>query len=191
MRISREGDLGPDGKSPVELRRGIEVGHIFQLGDKYTKAMKASVLDQNGKSQYPFMGCYGIGVTRTMAAAIEQNHDENGIVWPAPIAPFQVYLALIGKKQETKALGEEIYQELSQAGVEVLFDDRGLGPGPMFKDADLLGLPLRVLLGERDYEKSGELEIKVRKTGQVHKVKKEMAITKTQELLRELLDGHV
>ena len=187
VRLAKAGDFAADRKTKVEFKRGIEVGHIFQLGDKYTKSMDASVLAQNGKKQFPLMGCYGIGVTRTMAAAIEQNHDENGIVWPAPIAPFHVYLAVIGKKDETKALAEELYAQLAQAGVETLFDDRGMGPGPMFKDADLLGLPIRVLLGERDYEKTGELEIKVRKSGEVHKVKKTELADKVKEILSGLM----
>lgn len=186
LRLAKVGDLAIDGKTPVEFRKGIEVGHIFQLGDKYTKSMDASVLAQNGKKQFPLMGCYGIGVTRTLAAAIEQNHDENGIVWPAPIAPFQLYFAVIGKKDETKELAEEIYSKFKQAGIEVLFDDRGLGPGPMFKDADLLGLPVRVLLGERDYEKTQEFEIKLRKSGDSYKAKKEELVSKVQELLKGL-----
>ncbi len=186
LRLAKIGDFALDGKTPVEFRKGIEVGHIFQLGDKYTKSMDASVLAQSGKKQFPLMGCYGIGVTRTLAAAIEQNHDENGIIWPAPIAPFQVYFAVIGKKDETKSLAEEIYKELNETSIETLFDDRGMGPGPMFKDSDLLGLPFRVLLGERDYEKTGELEIKIRATGESFKVKKEDLISKVQELLKGL-----
>ncbi len=186
LRLAKEGDLAHDKKTPVKFRKGIEVGHIFQLGNKYTKSMKATVLDQNGKKVTPLMGCYGIGVTRTMAAAIEQNHDENGIIWPAPIAPFDIYFAVIGKKDETKSLSNEIYQDLKRSGVDVLFDDRGMGPGPMFKDADLLGLPVRAVLGERDYNATGELEVKVRSTGESFKVKKEELVTKVKELLKGL-----
>lgn len=186
LRLTRDGDLAHDKKTPIKMRKGIEVGHIFQLGDKYSKSMGATVLDQNGKKAVPLMGCYGIGVTRTMQAAIEQNHDENGIVWPAPIAPFDVYFGVIGKKEETKALSTEIYNSLKSDGLEVLFDDRGMGPGPMFKDADLLGLPLRIVLGERDYATSQELEIKVRKSGDTYKVKKEDASAKIKELLKDL-----
>lgn len=186
LRLAREGDLAHDKKTAVVFRKGIEVGHIFQLGNKYTKTMNATVLDQNGKKVTPLMGCYGIGVTRTMAAAIEQNHDENGIIWPAPIAPFDVYFAVIGKKEETKKLSNDIYQELKQAGIDILFDDRGMGPGPMFKDSDLLGLPLRIVLGERDYNATGELEIKVRSSGESFKVKKEKLASKVNELLKEL-----
>ncbi len=183
LRLAKEGDLGPDKKSVVSCRKGIEVGHIFQLGDKYSKAMKAKVLDQNGKSVTPLMGCYGIGVTRTLAAAIEQSHDENGIIWPQSIAPYHVYFAVIGKSAEIKNLANSIYQELQDSGIEVLFDDRGMGPGPMFKDADLLGLPYRVVLGERDFNKDGMLEIKERKTGEVIKVSKDELCGKLKGLL--------
>jgi prolyl-tRNA synthetase len=186
FRLAKEGDVAHDRKTPVHFRKGIEVGHIFQLGDKYTKSMQATVLDQNGKNLIPLMGCYGIGVTRTMAAAIEQNHDENGIIWPAPIAPFDVYFAMIGKNADTKKLAEEIYQDLIKANIEVLYDDRGMGPGPMFKDADLLGLPIRIVLGERDYLESGELEVKVRKTGDVLKVKKDNIIQEVKVILAKL-----
>jgi prolyl-tRNA synthetase len=186
LRLAKEGDLAFDKKTPVKFRKGVEVGHIFQLGNKYTKSMKASVLDQNGKKVTPLMGCYGIGVSRTMAAAIEQNHDENGIIWPAPIAPFDLYFAVIGKKEATKTLSNEIYKELKSSGVDVLFDDRGMGPGPMFKDADLLGLPVRLVLGERDYEASGELELKIRHSGESIKVKQEELAAKIKEILANL-----
>lgn len=148
--------------------------------------MKATVLDQNGKKLTPLMGCYGIGISRTMAAAIEQKNDENGIIWPAAIAPFDAYFAVIGKKEETRELSENIYKELTSKGIDVLFDDRGMGPGPMFKDADLLGLPLRITLGERDFEASGELEIKIRSTGESIKVKQIDLDTKVKELLMQL-----
>jgi prolyl-tRNA synthetase len=183
LRLARSGDLGPDKKTKVVERKGIEVGHIFQLGDKYTKSMKATVLDQNGKHATPLMGCYGIGISRTMAAAIEQCHDENGMIWPKAISPYHVYFAVIGKKEETRKLADEIYESIKKAGVEIIYDDRGLGPGPMFKDSDLLGLPLRIVLGERDFANSGELEIKERKSGKSYKVKPDDLITKIQELL--------
>jgi prolyl-tRNA synthetase len=186
IRMAKEGDVAHDGKTPVVFRKGIEVGHIFQLGDKYTKTMKATVLDQNGKKQIPLMGCYGIGISRTMASAIEQCNDENGIIWPAAIAPFDAYFAIIGKKEETKALSLEIYNELKRNSIDVLLDDRGMGPGPMFKDSDLLGLPLRIVLGERDYNESGELEIKVRKSGESIKVKKQDLALRVKEVLKKL-----
>ena len=181
LRLAKEGDFTVDGKYPVILKRGIEVGHVFQLGDKYTKGMGVQVLDKNGKLATPLMGCYGIGVTRVVASAIEQSHDENGIIWPKAIAPYQIYFATIVKKEETKKLADEIYADLLKAGFEVLYDDRDQGPGFKFKDADLIGLPLRLVLGERDYEASGELEIVARKSGQIIKVKKEDLV---QELKR-------
>jgi len=186
LRMAKEGDLAEDKKTPVIFRKGIEVGHIFQLGNKYTKSLKASVLDQNGKAVTPLMGCYGIGVSRTMASAIEQYHDENGIIWPAPIAPYDVYFAVIGKKGPTKELSNVIYKELKAASIDVLFDDRGIGPGPMFKDADLLGLPIRVVLGERDFDKTGEFELKIRSTGVVIKVKQDLLVETIKSEIKKL-----
>lgn len=186
LRLAKESDFAMDGKTPIKIRKGIEVGHIFQLGNKYTKAMNVTVLDQNGKKVNPLMGCYGIGVSRTMAAAIEQHHDENGIIWPPQIAPYHVYFAVIGKKEETKSLAVDLYEEIKKSGLEVLLDDRGMGPGAMFKDSDLLGLPVRVLLGERDFNQTGELELKVRKTGETIKVKKENLVSELNKIILEL-----
>lgn len=186
LRLAKSGDFGPDGKTKIEMRKGIEVGHIFQLGDKYSKSMNASVLDQNGKKVFPLMGCYGIGVSRTLAAAIEQNHDENGIIWPLPIAPYEVYFATLAKSDENRKICDDLYNELTALGIEVLMDDRGLGFGAMLKDADLLGLPVRVLFGERDYEKSGELEIKIRHSGETRKVKKDQLVSELKSILTDL-----
>ncbi|MBL7664193.1 MAG: proline--tRNA ligase [Bacteriovoracaceae bacterium] len=186
LRMAKAGDLDQTGKHKIEIKRGIEVGHIFQLGDKYTKAMKATVLDQSGKPMIPLMGCYGIGVTRTLQAAIEQNHDENGIVWPKPIAPYHIYLAYIGKKDSTKELATGLYQELKDNGFEVLFDDRGLSPGIMFKDSDLLGLPMRIVLGERDYEATQQLEVTVRKTQQKSLVKRDAFISEIKKIWQSI-----
>lgn len=186
IRSSKAGDLCPISGKPVVVKKGIEVGHVFQLGDKYTKAMNVTVLDKSGKSITPIMGCYGIGTTRTVAAAIEQHYDKDGIIWPAAIAPYHVYFGIIGKAEATLGLADEIYRELNAAKIETILDNRGQGPGVMFKDADLLGLPLRLVLGERDYNESGLLEIKIRKTGEVHKVKRSELVTKIQELLKNL-----
>lgn len=184
MRLAKEGDyIGDD---QIVLKKGIEVGHIFQLGDKYTKSMKVTVLNEKGQAVIPIMGCYGIGVTRVLAAAIEQNNDKDGIIWPASIAPYDVYLCFIGKTPEIKAVAESIWDDFKKAGLEVLFDDRQLGPGQMFKDADLLGLPLRVVIGERDYNASGEIEVKLRKTGEVIKAKKDELVNLTKQKLQEL-----
>ncbi len=184
LRLSKAGDLTMDGKHTVVEKRGIEVGHVFQLGDKYTKDMKVGILDQNGKLVTPLMGCYGIGVTRVVAAAIEQNHDENGIVWPKAIAPYQVYFATIVKAEEFAKIADDIYADMTKAGIEVVYDDRNVGPGNKFKDSDLLGLPIRVVLGERDFGASGELEVILRKTGEVKKVKREELISTLQNLLK-------
>jgi prolyl-tRNA synthetase len=184
LRLARAGDLTLDGKHTVVEKRGIEVGHVFQLGDKYTKDMKANILDQNGKLVTPLMGCYGIGVTRVVAAAIEQNHDENGIIWPKSIAPYHVYFATIVKAEEFAKIADDLYKEMMAAGIEVVYDDRNVGPGNKFKDSDLLGLPYRVVLGERDFGATGELEVIDRKSGAVTKVKKEELVSTLKNLLK-------
>ena len=163
LRLAREGDLSPQGQDKVVIKRGIEVGHIFQLGDLYSKALKVSVLDKNGRAVAPLMGCYGIGVTRIIAAVIEQHHDDKGIVWPKNIAPYDLSLVVVGKSESIKKKGEEIYHSLQAAGLDVLYDDRDAGAGFKFKDAELLGLPLTVVLGEKTFNSSGELEIIERK----------------------------
>ncbi len=184
LRLAKEGDF--IGDDQIVIKKGIEVGHIFQLGDKYTKAMKVTVLNEQGKGITPLMGCYGIGMTRVLASAIEQNNDKDGIIWPASIAPYDAYLCFIGKTPETKALVEGIWEDFKKEGLEVLFDDRQLGPGMMFKDADLIGLPLRVVIGERDYLATGEIEVKVRKTGETLKVKKDELLPTVKAKLKEL-----
>jgi prolyl-tRNA synthetase len=183
MRLAKDGDyIGDD---QIVLKKGIEVGHIFQLGDKYTKAMKATVLNEQGKAIIPLMGCYGIGMTRVLASAIEQNHDKDGIIWPASIAPYDLYLGYIGKAPEFKEIVEAIYSDLKK-NYDILFDDRQLGPGMMFKDADLIGLPIRVIIGERDFNASGDIEVKIRKTGETLKVKRDELGSVIQKKLQEL-----
>jgi prolyl-tRNA synthetase len=184
MRMAKEGDF--IGDDQIVLKKGIEVGHIFQLGDKYTKSMKVTVLNDQGKGVTPLMGCYGIGVTRVLASAIEQSNDKDGIIFPPSIAPYDLYLGYIGKTPETKEIVEGLYKEFKKAGLEVLFDDRQLGPGMMFKDADLIGLPVRVILGERDFLATGEIEIKVRKTGETIKVQKDELLVTIKKKLEEL-----
>ena len=184
LRLARSGDLTIDEKAVVVEKRGIEVGHVFQLGDLYSKKMKVGILDQNGKLVTPLMGCYGIGVTRVVAAAIEQNHDQNGIIWPVAIAPYHVYFASIVKSDEYSKIADEIYHEIKSAGIEVVYDDRNVGPGFKFKDSDLLGLPFRVVFGERDFQASVELEIVNRKTGEVKKVKRAELLSTLKELLK-------
>ncbi len=146
-----EGDPSPDGRGHLIIKRGIEVGHIFQLGNKYSAALKATALDENGKQKILEMGCYGIGVSRLVAAAIEQNHDERGIIWPPSIAPYQVALLPMNmhKSERLRAAAEQIYHDLQRAGIDVLFDDRRERPGVMFADMELIGIPHRLVLGER------------------------------------------
>lgn len=159
-----EGDPSPDGQGVLEIKRGIEVGHIFQLGKKYSEALDASVLDENGKKAIMQMGCYGIGVTRVVASAIEQNHDDRGIIWPDSIAPFQVALVTLGGKKsaDVRENAETLYQELRAAGIDVLLDDRDARPGFKFSDMELIGIPHRIVISERGL-KSGELEYKHRR----------------------------
>ena len=159
-----EGDASPTGKGTLRIARGIEVGHIFQLGRKYSEPMKAVVLDESGKETALLMGCYGIGVTRIVAAAIEQNHDERGIIWPVPIAPFQVVLVPINlhKSARVRELSDQLYDGFSAAGIEVLYDDRDARPGVKFADAELLGIPHRLVVGERGID-AGKLEYRGRR----------------------------
>jgi prolyl-tRNA synthetase len=158
-----EGDPSPGGRGTLRIARGIEVGHIFQLGTKYSTPMKAVVLDESGREVTLFMGCYGIGVTRIVAAAIEQNHDERGIIWPEPIAPFQVVLVPLNlqKSARVREVTDRLYAELCAEGIEVLLDDRDARPGVKFADAELLGIPHRVVVAERGLE-SGRLEYRRR-----------------------------
>ncbi len=159
IRNAIAGDRSPDGNGTLELCRGIEVGHIFQLRTKYSEAMKATFLDEGGKSQLLEMGCYGIGVSRIVAAAIEQGNDKKGIIWPLPMAPFRIAIAPIGyrKSAEVKTVADQLYDELQAAGIDVLLDDRDERPGVMFADLELIGVPHRVTIGERGL-KEGKIE---------------------------------
>lgn len=167
IRLMAEGDPCPHCGAAVKKARGIEVGQVFKLFTKYSQAMHATYLDENGKEQPMVMGCYGIGVGRTMAAAVEQNNDKDGMIWPAAIAPYHVLVVPVNVKDEaSNAKAEEIYQVLQKAGLEVVIDDRKERPGVKFKDADLIGYPLRVVVGPKTLT-TGELEVKVRRTGEV------------------------
>jgi len=180
LRSVIEGDPSPDGKGKLLIKKGIEVGHIFQLGNKYAKALNATVLDQNGKSQIMNMGCYGIGVSRIVAAAIEQNHDDNGIIWPNALAPFQVGIVPLNahKTPEVMAVAEQLYADLQAAGVEVLLDDRDkkTSPGVKFADMELIGIPHRLIVSDRGLA-AGELEYKARGADDNVILKKGDAIT--------------
>jgi prolyl-tRNA synthetase len=161
------GDLSPDGKGTLEIKRGIEVGHIFQLGDKYSQAMNCGVLDENGKHRILNMGCYGIGVSRIVAAAVEQNHDKYGIIWPDAIAPFRVAIVPMNmhKSPRVEEIAESLYTQLTEAGVEVLFDDRKERPGVMFNDMELVGIPHTIVIGERNLDEN-KVEVKNRRSGE-------------------------
>ncbi len=164
IRNAERGDPSPSGRGTLQIARGIEVGHIFQLGRLYSEAMKASVLDEQGKALTMFMGCYGIGVTRVVAAAIEQNHDANGIIWPEAIAPFQVVLVPINyqKSVRVQEAADALYEQFNAAGIDVLLDDRDARPGVKFADSELMGIPHRIVIGERGLS-SGNLEYRHRR----------------------------
>jgi prolyl-tRNA synthetase len=164
IRNVREGDPSPTGRGRLKIARGIEVGHIFQLGSKYSEPLKARVLTESGSEVTLLMGCYGIGVTRVVAAAIEQNHDERGIIWPEPLAPFQVVLVPLNlqKSARVREVADRLYDELTASGLEVLYDDRDARPGVKFADAELLGIPHRLVVGERGLE-AGRLEYRYRR----------------------------
>jgi prolyl-tRNA synthetase len=167
LRNVEAGESSPDGKGVLAIARGIEVGHIFQLGDKYSQAMQAKVLDEQGEAVVLKMGCYGIGISRIVAAAIEQNHDDRGIIWPSAIAPFTVALLPMNmhKSQRLREAAEEVYQRLQAAGIEVLFDDRRERPGVMFADAELIGIPHRLIIGEKGLD-NRKIEYKGRRDKQ-------------------------
>ncbi len=171
LRNVEEGDLSPDGKGTLAIERGIEIGHVFYLGTKYSKAMNATFLDTDGKPKHFEMGCYGIGITRLPAAAIEQNHDERGIVWPDAIAPFTVVVCPVGadRSEAVKAAADELYAGLLAAGVDVIIDDRGERPGAMFADWELIGVPHRVTIGDRGL-KEGMVEYQHRRDTAATKV---------------------
>ena len=174
------GDLSPDGKGVLAIERGIEVGHVFYLGTKYSKAMNATFLDVNGKPQFMEMGCYGIGITRLPAAAIEQNHDDKGIIWPDALAPFTVVICPISPDRfpEVKAAADTLYAELLAAGVDVMLDDRNERPGAMFADWELIGVPHRVTIGDRAL-KEGQVEYQHRRDAAATKV----AVAEVRDML--------
>jgi prolyl-tRNA synthetase len=172
-----EGDPTPGGNGTLSIARGIEVGHIFQLGTKYSKALGATVQDQDGHDRVMEMGCYGIGITRIVGAAIEQNHDENGIIWPEPLAPFDVVLVPINmhRSNDVREAAEALYAELQDMGLEVLFDDRDARPGVKFADAELLGIPQRLVVSDRSLA-AGELEYRHRRDSESRNLKREEAL---------------
>ena len=184
LRNAVEGDASPDGNGKLVIKRGIEVGHIFQLGTKYSEAMKANVIGESGKAVTTTMGCYGIGVTRVIAAAIEQNHDDRGIVFPESIAPFQMVIVPINYNKSTrvKDLADTLYQQCLGAGIEVLLDDRKERAGIMFADSELLGIPHRMVLSDTHAD-NGNVEYKARNNADKVEVKFIDALTFIQSKL--------
>ena len=176
------GDPTPGGSGTLSIARGIEVGHIFQLGDKYSEAMGATVQDPDGKNRVMEMGCYGIGITRIVGASIEQNHDENGIIWPGPLAPFDVVLIPINlqRSEIVRDAAEALYADLSERGYNVLFDDRDARPGVKFADAELIGVPHRLVISERNLA-AGEIEYRHRRDTESRNLKREEALNLLEE----------
>ena len=183
LRIAKEGDKCPESDGTLKSYRGIEVGHVFYLGKKYAEKMNGVFLDKNGKSQFYEMGCYGIGVTRTVQACIEQSHDQDGIVWPRAIAPFDIHICHLDPKDEQATnFINKIVAQLEEKKIEVFIDDRDERPGVKFKDADLLGFPVRLVVGKKGFE-SDQIEVVLRKTKEVYKLPKERVVQKIFELL--------
>jgi len=185
IRNAVEGDLCPVCGKPLQATRGIEVGHIFKLGTKYSEAMNATVLDQKGQAVPLVMGCYGIGISRTMAASIEQNHDENGIIWPMPIAPFQVIIVPVNaKKEDQMSTALALYNQLQEQGVEVLLDDRDERAGVKFKDADLIGIPVRITVGPKALQEN-QVEVKKRWENEIQHVAIDQVVDAILEIIHQ------
>lgn len=191
LRIVNAGDPCPRCGQPIKTARGIEVGHVFKLGTKYSKAMKAVYLDKDGQEKIMIMGCYGIGVGRTVAAGIEQNHDDNGIIWPMPLAPYQVIISPVNINEITiRETAEYLYNAMITEGVEVLYDDRDERAGVKFKDADLIGIPLRVTVGHKNLQ-DGNVELKIRKTGANELCPLQDIVGRVREIIRQELNPDI
>jgi prolyl-tRNA synthetase len=190
LRLVQAGEPCPRCQAALNAYRGIEVGHVFKLGDKYSRSMKATFLDEQGREQFMIMGCFGIGVGRTVAAAVEQNHDKDGIIWPMALAPFQVLVTPVEwhSGTETQQTALAIQEGLEQQGIEVLLDDRDERPGIKFKDADLIGIPLRITIGPKGLAE-GIVEVRERRSGQVKKVPKDQVVPMVQKIVCEALNA--
>jgi len=191
LRIVNAGDPCPRCGQPIKTARGIEVGHVFKLGTKYSKAMKAVYLGKDGQEKIMIMGCYGIGIGRTVAAGIEQNHDDNGIIWPMPLAPYQVIITPVNINEITiRETAEYLYNAMITEGVEVLYDDRDERAGVKFKDADLIGIPLRVTVGHKNLQ-DGNVELKIRKTGANELCPLQDIVGRVREIIRQELNPDI
>jgi prolyl-tRNA synthetase len=189
LRVVREGEACQTCGKPLKVQRGIEVGHVFKLGTKYSEALKAMFLDEAGTQQPAIMGCYGIGVTRTLQAVIEQRNDENGIIWPIAVAPYAVCITPlnIAPEGEVMKLAERLYRDLSDTGIDVILDDRNERPGVKFKDSELVGFPIRIGIGEKSLAK-GQVELKAR-GGELLPLTPEAAMGKVREWISHALTG--
>ena len=187
LRTVNEGELSPDGQGTLKFTRGIEIGHIFKLGTRYTEAMDAQILDENGRQKPIIMGCYGIGVSRLLSAIVEQHCDEHGMIWPKEIAPFDIHVVPINmKKAEQAKLAQELTATLEAAGYSVLVDDRNERPGVKFADSDLIGLPVRITVGKKASE--GIVEIKLRQSGETVEIKQDELLNTLNILLANNAD---
>jgi len=184
LRNAQTGDAAPRGSGTLKVAKGIEVGHVFMLGTKYSQSMNATFLDPQGKEQFAVMGCYGIGIGRTAASSIEQNHDAKGIVWPVPIAPFHVHLLPLSQSAQVAQAAQSLYDSLTQAGIEVLWDDRDERAGVKFNDADLIGAPYHLVIGEKGLAQ-GTVELKERKTGEVKRIAPDAILATVTALIRD------
>ena len=186
IRLIDKNDVSPWTGKEIEFKKGIEVGQVFKLGTKYSESLNCTYLDKNGKSKPMVMGCYGIGVTRTMAASIEQNHDKDGIIWAVSIAPYEVVIIPANNKNsEVMKVAEELYRNMSKENNEIVFDDRNERAGIKFKDADLIGYPIRVTIGKK-WEENGKVEIKIRRTGEVIEIDYKDCKAKVESILDDL-----
>ena len=186
VRTCKPGDKCPECGGTFYMKKGNELGHIFKLGYKYTKSMNVSFLDQNAKPVTPTMGCYGIGVDRTLASIVEAYHDENGIIWPMTVAPFHVVIVPVKYDGAMKEAADKLYGELNEAGIEVLLDDRNERPGVKFKDFDLIGIPVRVVVGEKNLP---NVEIKLRKESEARLVPAENAAEEIKNIVKAELSA--
>ena len=184
VRTVKPGDKCPDCGAEFYSKKGNELGHIFKLGDKYTKSMNVTYLDENGKLQTPIMGCYGIGVDRTLASIIEEHHDENGIIWTMSTAPYQVVIVPVKYDGVMKEVSDKLYEELKACGIEVLLDDRNERPGVKFKDMDLIGIPVRIVVGEKNLP---NVEVKLRAESEASLIPAEEAAKFAEKIVREKL----
>lgn len=183
FRVVKEGEMSPDGHGNIKFTRGIEIGHIFKLGTKFSKALGANFLDENGKSNPLIMGCYGIGISRLLSAIIEQHNDENGIIWPVALAPYQVHVVPIKYNNDVQGkLSDEIVQLLQDEGYDVLLDDRKERPGVKFADSDLMGMPIRITVGKKAADNI--VELKIRSTGETIEVSKDELVNSVKILLK-------